>query len=50
MGAIWMNRRNNRFDNRTPLAVLIEDGLPGFFAIRTHLDCAYDRDISGSKA
>lgn len=49
MGAIWMNRRNNRFDNRTPLAVLLEDGLPGFFAIRTHLDCAYDWDISGSK-
>lgn len=49
MGAIWMNRRNNRFDNRTPLAVLLEDGLQGFFAIRTHLDCAYDWDISGSK-
>lgn len=49
MGAIWMNRRNNRFDNRTPLAVLLEDGLQGFFVIRTHLDCAYDWDISGSK-
>ncbi|HLD14592.1 MAG TPA: hypothetical protein VJB18_07740 [Burkholderiales bacterium] len=49
MGAIWMNRRNNRFDNRTPLAVLLEDGLQGFLAIRTHLDCAYDWDISGSK-
>lgn len=49
MGAIWMNRPNNRFDGRTPLSVLIEDGLPGFFAIRTHLDCAYDWDISGSK-
>ena len=36
MGAIWMNRRNNRFDNRAPLAVLLEDGLAGFFAIRTH--------------
>jgi hypothetical protein len=49
MGAIWMNRRNSRFDNRAPLAVLLEDGLQGFFAIRTHLDCAYDWDISGSK-
>ncbi|MBI3575192.1 MAG: DUF2384 domain-containing protein [Gammaproteobacteria bacterium] len=35
MGAIWMNRPNHRFDGRKPLAVLIEDGLPGFFAIRT---------------
>jgi hypothetical protein len=49
MGAIWMNRRHGRFDNRTPLAVLLEDGLPGFFAVRTHLDCAYDWDLSGSK-
>ena len=49
MGAIWMNRRNNRFDNRTLLAVLLEDEPQGFFAIRTHLDCAYDWDISGSK-
>ena len=30
MGAIWMNRPNNRFDGRTPLSVLLEDGLPGF--------------------
>ncbi len=49
MGAIWMNRRNGRFDGRTPLSVLLEDGLPGFFTIRTHLDCAYDWDLSGSK-
>jgi hypothetical protein len=49
MGAIWMNRPNHRFDGRKPLAVLLEDGLQGFFAIRTHLDCAYDWDISGSK-
>ena len=49
MGAIWMNRPNNRFDGRTPLSVLLEDGLPGFFAIRTHPACAYDWDISGSK-
>lgn len=50
MGAIWMNRRHGRFDGRTPLAVLLEDGLPGFFAARTLLDCAYDWDVSGSKA
>ncbi len=49
MGAIWMNRRNGRFDNRTPLSVMLEDGLRGFFTIRTHLDCAYDWDLSGSK-
>ncbi len=49
MGAMWMNRRHGRFDDRTPLAVLLEDGLRGFFAVRTHLDCAYDWDVSGSR-
>ncbi len=48
MGAIWMNRVNHRFDNRTPLAAMLEDGLTGVIAVRTLLDCAYDWDISGS--
>jgi hypothetical protein len=26
MGAIWMNRVNHRFDNRTPLAAMLQDG------------------------
>ena len=48
MGSIWMNKVNHRFDNRTPLAAMIEDGLGGIIAVRTHLDCAYDWHISGS--
>jgi len=48
MGNIWMNRTNHRFDNRTPLAAMLEDGLSGILAVRTHLDCAYDWHISGS--
>jgi hypothetical protein len=48
MGSIWMNQANHRFDNRTPLAAMIEDGLSGIIAVRTHLDCAYDWHISGS--
>ncbi len=48
MGSIWMNRANHRFDNRTPLAAMLEDGLGGIIAVRTHLDCAYDWNISGS--
>ena len=48
MGAIWMNKVNHRFDNRTPLAAMIEDGLGGIIAVRVHLDCAYDWHISGS--
>ena len=48
MGSIWMNKVNHRFDNRTPLAAMLEDGLGGIIAVRTHLDCAYDWHISGS--
>lgn len=48
MGAIWMHRRNHRFENRTPAAVMLEEGLAGLLAVRVHLDCAYDWDASGS--
>ncbi len=48
MGSIWMNKANHRFDNRAPLAAMLEDGLRGIIAVRTHLDCAYDWHISGS--
>jgi hypothetical protein len=50
MGSIWMNRINHRFDNRTPLDAMLEDGLNGIIAVRTHLDCAYDWHISGSSS
>ena len=48
MAGIWLNRVNHRFDNRTPLAAMLEDGLAGLLAVRVHLDCAYDWHISGS--
>lgn len=48
MGAIWMNTVNHRFDNRTPLAAMLADGLNGLLAVRVHLDCAYDWNLSGS--
>jgi hypothetical protein len=49
MGAIWMNTVNHRFDNRTPLAAMLEDGLNGVIAVRVQLDCAYDWNLSGSR-
>ena len=42
MDAIWMNRPNRLFDQRTPLDVMLEDGLSGVIAVRAQLDCAYD--------
>lgn len=49
MGEVWMNRPNNWFDGRTPLATMVEDGLDGVVAVRARLDCAFDWDMSGSK-
>jgi len=48
MAAIWMNTANRRFDNRTPLAAMLADGPNGVLAVRVHLDCAYDWNLSGS--
>jgi len=45
-GAMWMNRVNNRFKDRTPLNAMLEDGINGIVAVRIHLDCAYDWHIS----
>jgi hypothetical protein len=46
---IWLHAINHRFDHRTPLDAMIQDGLGGLLAVRTHLDCAYDWHLSGSR-
>lgn len=46
-GAMWMNRSNERFQNRTPINTILEDGLDGLLAVRRHLDCAYDWHTNG---
>ncbi len=42
MDAIWMNTANRRFDGRTPLEVMVSDGLSGVIAVRAYLDCTFD--------
>lgn len=44
-GSSWMNRVNDRFQKRTPLAAMLEDGITAIVAVRIHLDCAYDWHI-----
>ena len=41
-GKLWLNRANKNFAHRTPLAVMIEDGLAGITAVRMRIDCSYD--------
>lgn len=49
MGALWMSRPNRRFGNRSPLATMLAGGLNGLITVRSHLDCSYAWDKSGSK-
>jgi hypothetical protein len=47
-GSMWLNRRNTRFQDRTPLQAMLEDGMRGIVAVRIHLDCAYDWQANGA--
>ena len=42
MGLFWMTKPTKRFQNRSPVQVLVEDDLDGLITIRKHLDCTYD--------
>ncbi len=46
---LWIKRTNPRFDNRSPLAVMIDEGLNGMYTVRAHVDCAWDWHESGSQ-
>ncbi|MBI5042101.1 MAG: DUF2384 domain-containing protein [Gammaproteobacteria bacterium] len=50
MGPLWMHRRNKHFRRRTPVNLMVEDGLDGVIAVRTHLDCSFAWASSGSTA
>lgn len=41
-GKLWLHRPNRHFNQRTPLSVMIEDGLSGIAAVRMKIDCSYD--------
>jgi hypothetical protein len=48
MGARWMRSPCRQFGGRTPVAVMVEGGTAGLIAVRSHLDCSYAWDRSGS--
>lgn len=50
MGPLWMHRRIKRFRSRTPVSLMVEDGLEGVIAVRTYLDCSFAWASSGSSA
>ena len=48
--AIFMRRTSKKFPRQTPLHIMVNGGLSGLIRIRSHLDCTYAWDLSGSKA
>jgi hypothetical protein len=45
---LWLRKPHKRFDGRTPMEVMIEDGLSGLIRVRSQLDCSFAWDHSGS--
>ena len=46
----FMRSHSKKFARRTPLQIMVDDGVSGLIRIRSHLDCTYAWDLSGSKA
>ena len=49
IGLLWMKQPCRRLRKRRPLDIIIEDGLSGLITVRTHLDCSFAWQESGSK-
>lgn len=41
-GGLWLHRPHRRFDNRTPIDIMLNEGLDGIINIRKEVDCSYD--------
>ena len=41
IAARWLGTPHRRFRNRTPLALMLEDGIDGLCRVRAELDCAF---------
>lgn len=50
MGDRWMKTPHKRFQNKTPIQKMLDDGRNGVTAVLAELDCTYAWDLSGSKA
>jgi hypothetical protein len=48
MCARWMKQPHKRFNNETPISVMIDKGLQGLIQVRSQLDCSFAWHTSGS--
>jgi len=46
MGLVWLRKPHRRFNQRTPLQVMLEEDLAGLLKVRIDVDCAYGWKIS----
>lgn len=50
MRLMWLRRPHRRFQRRTPLAVMLEEGIDGLQKVRMDVDCAYSYVIADAMA
>jgi hypothetical protein len=48
MRAQWMNQPHKRFNGKSPVSIMIEDGLNGIINVRAQLDCTFAWRQSGA--
>lgn len=48
MCAMWLQKPHKRFANQAPLTVMLGKGLEGLIQVRSHLDCSFAWNASGS--
>jgi uncharacterized protein (DUF2384 family) len=41
MAPRWMNKPHRRFAQRSPVTIIVQDGIEGLIAVRCDLDCSY---------
>ena len=49
MGPRWMKKPHKRFQNKSPLQKMLDDGNEGVTAVLAELDCTYAWDLSSSR-
>lgn len=46
IGLIWLRKPHRRLSQRTPLDMMLQDGINGLCSVRAELDCAYSWEHS----
>lgn len=46
----WMHLGQRRFNRRTPLSMILDEGEDGLVAVLSEIDCTFSWDCSGSSA